>query len=472
MHEGCACNELIGITNRVLGETPPPEEEAIRAVRQEIDRMSDRVRQLKPLKLSEVVNTFTGAKRALYQRAYESLQVDPLTRDDARVKAFVKAEKLNPGAKVNPDPRMIQARNPRYNLVIAKYLRPVEHYIYTLKGPSKLRQVAKGLNQVDRAELLKAKFRAFADPVCLSLDASRFDKHVSEPILRAEHRFYTNLFPSEPELNLLLNYQISNKCRSRNGYKYICKGGRMSGDINTALGNCLIMVAVTRANIRRLEKSVGHKIRYELMDDGDDCLVITERCHLPLLEDRLPKLFLQCGFVLKIEGVTDNIRQVCFCQSRMAIGAGGDIMVRDWRKVLSHACVGVKQWLDPNCVQGMIGLVGECELALSAGVPILQEFALALKRISAGKKLHERNIAGSGYEYRLRMETIKYDKPVDISDEARLAFEEAFDTPIWEQLHVEEYLRNWNPDHEVREVGVELDHRWEDLTCDSMPELY
>ena len=147
-------------------------------------------------------------------------------------------------------------------------------------------------------------------------------------------------------------------------------------------------------------------------------------------------------------------------------------MVRDWRKVLSHACVGVKQWLDPTCVQGMIGLVGECELALSAGVPILQEFALALKRISAGKRLYERNIAGSGYECRLKMETIKYDKPVDISDEARLAFEEAFDTPIWEQLHVEEYLRNWNPDLEVREVGVELDHRWEDLTCDSMPELY
>ena len=65
MHEGCACNELIGITNRVLGETPPPKEEAIRAMRKEIDRMSDRVRQLKPLKLSEVVDTFTGAKRAL-----------------------------------------------------------------------------------------------------------------------------------------------------------------------------------------------------------------------------------------------------------------------------------------------------------------------------------------------------------------------------------------------------------------------
>lgn len=472
MHEGCACNELIGITNRVLGETPPPKEEAIRAMRKEIDRMSDRVRQLKPLKLSEVVETFTGAKRALYQRAYESLQVDPLTRDDARIKAFVKAEKLNPGAKVNPDPRMIQARNPRYNLVIAKYLRPIEHYIYALRGPSKLRQVAKGLNQVDRATLLKQKFARFADPVCLSLDASRFDKHVSEPVLRLEHRFYTNLMPNEPELNLLLNYQISNKCRSRNGFKYICKGGRMSGDINTALGNCLIMVAMTRTNMRRLSDQIGEKIGYELMDDGDDCLVVTERCHLPHVIGGLPKLFLDCGFVLKVEGVTDNMRQVDFCQSRMAIGAGGDIMVRDWRKVLSHACVGVKQWLDPKCVRGMIGLVGECELALSAGVPILQEFALALSRIAGGQKLHERNLVGTGYEYRLRMEQQRYTSPVEITDEARLAFEEAFDTPIWEQLHVEQYLRTWDPDLTVREVGVELDHRWEDLTCDSMPELY
>ncbi len=90
----------------------------------------------------------------------------------------------------------------------------------------------------------------------------------------------------------------------------------------------------------------------------------------------------------------------------------------------------------------MMGLVGTCELALCAGVPVLQAYALALIRNSHGKVAKEEHLAGSGLEYRLKAEfgttnisEIKA-RAMPVTDLARLDFEEAFDTPIWEQIAI------------------------------------
>lgn len=444
-------------------------------VSNEIRRMAKACGHLEPWTMKMVLESFKGRKKARYEEAYQSLQVDPLGRRDAYIKAFVKAEKINPFSKENPDPRMIQARSFRYNLVIAKYLRAIEHYIYNLRGKSKLREVAKGLNQRERAELLKQKFSRFERPVCYSLDASRFDKHVSKELLEIEHSFYTRVIPNSPEFDRLLKWQLHNKITTQNGVKYNCVGGRMSGDINTALGNCLLMVAMVRAALRKL----GIR-KYEIMDDGDDVLVIIER------EDEgkllgIVQTFESFGMKLKLEGRATNIREVEFCQSRMVLGFGGDIMVRDWRKVLSHACVGTKNWNDPNMVRPMFGLVGTCELALGCGVPVLQAFAKALIRNSGGKIAHFEHLTEAGLVYRVKAEFGSFDvakiaaHEKEITSEARLAFEEAFGTPEWEQLEIESRLDRWViTDLQCRERVQEIDYRWhmDEHPADLIPEIY
>lgn len=461
-HTSCVCNEIISASNRVLGRVPLPTPDGLSELSRSIDSLARPIGHLEPWTLERVRDSFTGARKRRYEMAYESLRISPLWRADARINSFVKAEKYNPEDKVNPDPRMIQARDARYNLVIAKYLRPIEHYIYNLVAPSGLRVVAKGLNQRDRAELLISKFARFSDPVCFSVDASRWDKHISLGVLRLEHRFYQHIVPHCPEFDRLLKWQQNNNCRTAGGCKYVCHGGRMSGDINTALGNCLLMVAMMRAAL----KSLGVR-DYEIMDDGDDCLVIINRPDFVQI-GKLPEKFLAYGQELRIEGVTSVLSEVTFCQARAVWNGDSFIMVRNWRKVLSQSCCGTKHWNDPSLVRPMFGLVGSCELALCHGVPILQAFALALVRMSRGKVASLENME-PGYIHRLRAEygsvqsAMHAAKASPVSDRARLSFEEAWGVPSWEQIAIENILGSWDVDTTIADtVPSEWDYTWSD----------
>lgn len=69
---------------------------------------------------------------------------------------------------------------------------------------------------------------------------------MSVQALKWEHSIYNAMFRSD-ELAELLGWQLTNKgfARTTDGLiKYEVKGCRMSGDMNTALGNCMIMCAL------------------------------------------------------------------------------------------------------------------------------------------------------------------------------------------------------------------------------------
>lgn len=464
VHASCICNEIVGVTNRVLGDVPPATVRGISELRIQVKKLAAYCGTLTPWTLERTIDSFKGARKKRYQRAGESLAREPLERSDARISTFTKAEKMDPTVKKNPDPRMIQARTPRYNVKIAQYLRPVEHFIYNLKDRSGLRAVAKGLNQKDRATLIREKFKLFKKPVCFSIDCSRWDKHINYDVLGVEHEFYKRLLPNQPEFNKLLDWQRINKCRTAGGLKYTVFGGRMSGDINTALGNCLLMVLMARAAMKMLKI-----VKYELVDDGDDCLVIVEEEDFDVVNNNLAKIFLEFGQELKIENVSREVGGIVFCQSRVVHNGEDWIMVRDWRKVLSHACSGTKHWNNPEEVRPMLGLVGRCELALGAGVPILQSYALALIRNSRGLCAKTIN-AEAGVLMRLKAEAgddaeewLRKAASRPITSEARIAFRDAYNVPLWQQHAIESRLRSWNIDVvDTITVCPEWDHTWQD----------
>lgn len=452
-HTSCVCNDMISCINRVVGKVPLPTQQGINMMRREASIISRKLGHPAPLSLEDSLSTFKGTKNKLYTRAYESLKIEPLGFRDARIKAFVKAEKFNPADKVNPDPRMIQARDPRYNLHLARFLRPIEHHIYGLRING-ARSVTKCLNPRQRFELLEEKWAMFRDPVCFSIDCSRWDKHVSMEVLEIEHSVYRSAYPAEVDLKQLLDWQKINRCTTSNGVKYTVFGGRMSGDMNTALGNCLLMCIMVKAAMRHL----GLKW-YQVMDDGDDCLVLVERSDLTLLKAELPRTFLMFGQELKLENITDNIHHVVFCQSRPTWNGERYIFARDWRKVLSQSCCGTKHWNDPRMVQPMFGLIGDCEMAQHAGVPILQVFAERLRELSGGRRAQLQHL-DSSYQYRVgswyNLDELNAVPTKTITWMARLEFEITWGVDVTTQLAIENSLRSWTPSNIFRDCPDEF----------------
>lgn len=450
-HTSCVCNDVIACTNRVLGVVPLATRAGVEAIEKSVRQLWP-YRHINPLSLEEALATFKGTKNKLYTRAYESLRVEPISERDARIKAFVKAERFDPADKINPDPRMIQARDPRYNLHLARYLRGIEHSVYGLKRGG-LPVIVKCKNPRQRAELLFARWKQFDRPVCFSLDASRWDKHVNIDVLRVEHNFYRQWYPAEIELDRLLRWQERNRCVTSNGVRYVVNGGRMSGDMNTALGNCLLMVAMIHAAMRGL----GIK-DYQIIDDGDDCLVLTEEHNYELLNAELPRIFLTYGQELKIENVARHPQDVVFCQSKLTLGADGWTFARNWRKVLSHSCCGTKHWNDPNMVRPMFGMLGDCENAIHRGVPIIQVYATRLRELSKGARANIEHL-DSGYQYRIGSYQLGDIKNIDggeITTEARVEFERTWGVDPSTQLHIERTIMQWDPREFAVDVPIEL----------------
>lgn len=453
-HAACVCNEIVSASNRVLGVTPAPTIGGMREVRRALRDLAGRVDPVVKLTMEQTLAHFKGARFNLYNQALESFRSRPFGPADARISAFIKAEKFDPSAKVNPDPRMIQARGPRFNLLMAAYMHPLEKSVYSLKDKHGLRIFSKGLNSFQKALLIEDKFACLRHPVCYSLDASRFDKHVSLDLLREEHRFYQLMYRGDAELRVLCRLQEKNKCRVSNGTKYTVRGGRMSGDMNTAIGNCLLMYAMLQA--------VASSLGFEplIVDDGDDCLMFVEAEQTPLFEREINREFLKFGMTIKLENRACRPSDVIFCQSRIIHHR----MVRDWRKVLSHGTAGVKHWNDPKLVRPMMTAVGYCELACNPGIPILQEYALALIRNGRGERPKRLDVE-HGVLLRAIDEVgysgIYKSKSVPVSLAAREDFARATGVDIPLQWLIEERLSQWVVETvESVPVDAELNARW------------
>lgn len=444
-HYDCIHNHVVSIHNRVAGVVPTPNivgltrmDEAGKLIARNLPKTSDEP-------LGQFALKYSGRKRAVYERGVERLLAEGIYPDIATVSMFVKCEKTNPTLKINPDPRAVQFRSPTYCVAVASFLKPIEEHLYrlTIQHPqiSETRLVGKGLNQVERATLLKKKLEYFRTPAILSLDMSRFDQHVDIEQLKLEHKIYLRC-NNDPLFRKLLKWQLINKVRSSTGVRYTVKGKRMSGDMNTALGNCLIMLMMTIGAMLTLP------YQFDVLDDGDDCILIVEKSVAGHVKEALPQLFLDCGHELKIENEAFSVPEISWCQSNPIHTKLGWKFVRDPIKVMSCCLVGTR-WI--NCptwlrLQYIAGL-GQCELMLNVGVPVLQEYAFALLRNANGAD--PRYDKGSGEWFRCLREFRLYRKldsdhyDTEISDAARLTFSIAFGIDVESQIMMETALRSW-----------------------------
>lgn len=323
-----------------------------------------------PMSRTSFVLSRPADKRKIYERGLQSLHSLPVGKRDARVTgAFVKAEKVN-AKKGDPAPRLIQPRTPRYNIEVGRYLAPAEHHIYKAidtmwGGPT----VMKGYNAVGIAQNIADAWQEFSDPVALGLDASRFDQHVSAAALRFEHTIYNGIFQSA-ELRRLLRWQIDNHGVGRaddSVFIYRKRGSRMSGDMNTALGNIILMTLMVYYYCQ------VRGVRARLINNGDDCTLICNRTDILTVLDGLHDWFLQYGFNIVQEPVVDVMERIEFCQMRPVHVNGQWTMVRNLHNSLTKDALCIKA-RTADGLRSWLHCVGRSGLAMASGVPVQQAY--------------------------------------------------------------------------------------------------
>ncbi len=399
--------------------------------------VNENMPRLPVMTCQEVVDTYRGPKRAVYQEALVSLSRQELTEIDAVLSMFIKFEKQDVGKA----PRGINPRSTRYNLRLGKYLKHAEHHFFKainkVYGKRTRATVIKGFNADVIAQILWEKWKLFRRPVAIGLDATKFDMHVSVQALKYEHMFYKNLFPRSEELKKLLKWQLRNRgvAHAPDGRVEFCVDGtRCSGDLNTSLGNCLLMCAM----IWCYAKERG--IDIELANNGDDCVVIMEADDEEAFRRDIPTWFKTRGFGMTVEPTVTEFEGIEFCQTHPVQLATGWRMVRNLRACLEKDPMCLLSIPNDTVYRKWLAAVGMCGSVLTAGVPVLSEFYSVFSRngttctegmlekvFQNRSQLHlGRNLASSAY----------------ISPQARVSFYYAFGVLPDEQLMLERLFAN------------------------------
>lgn len=379
--------------------------------------------------------------KKLYERAYLSLLTSPLTQRDAHVKSFIKIEKTLRLDKPDPTARVVSPRGPRYNLVAGKYLRVMEKRIYKeINAIYKHCVVAKGLNPRTTAAVIQDHLQFSDDVVCVGMDASRFDQHVSKSMLEWEHSVYNAIITSE-ELRTILSWQVNNVCSMRledKIIKYTTNGTRCSGDLNTSLGNTLIMCGITYHYMT--SKGLKPNVDYRVLNNGDDQLVFIPRRLLHIIND-LPDKFEQLGFPMALETPVSLLEEIEFCSCKPVISSSGLSMCRIFDKamykdltcnVTVNNTYMLKQWMKA---------VGDCGIASHGDYPIFGEIYKRYLKEAGNvdyKKLINQSSMRSSLVHMTNANMTG--RPPDMR--SRTSFERAFGVSIPLQYRMEQVIRD------------------------------
>lgn len=379
----------------------------------------------------EFVSLFRGRKAAIYANVLDDYELGGVSRVHSVSAAFVKCEKVNPSKA----PRCIQPRHPIYNMGLGCYLKHIEHRLY--KGIARVFRegvvVIKGYDVQEIGHIMHSKWSSLHDPIGIGLDAVKFDMHVSAEMLEWEHSIYLALYRHDPELKRLLGWQVKNRGV---GYcydgklRYSVDGRRFSGDMNTALGNCIIMCAM----VYSYAASVGVSIK--LANNGDDCMVFMERHDETAFRQGLAEWFYKCGFRMTVEDSVDRLEQVEFCQMRPINTINGWTMVRNFNTAREKDSICLLPLSNERAFRKWLYAIGECGLALCSGVPVMQ--ALYSCYLRNGLPSNSANSVQMQSGMMMLRRTLD-SKTADITDDARAGFMLAWNVTPDEQVCLEEY---------------------------------
>lgn len=328
---------------------------------------------------TEFVEHYVGRKKLIYTKAARSLLYYPIEHKDSWIKAFVKDEKFDIIAKPDQVPRLIQPRTPRYNLELGRFLQPMEKVIYeeinSLYGHT---VVMKGKNAEQRGETLSQHWAAFGSPVAVGIDAKRFDQHTGRSALKYEHGVYLRHTPRRhrAKLKCLLKMQLTTHgtCYTEEGnIKYKINGIRCSGDVNTSMGNIIIMTHLVYDYLKSLN------IKFRFVNDGDDGVIFVDKKDLSKL-DGLYDWFTQYGYKMEAEAPVDVFEEIEFCQCHPVWDGKLWLMCRNPFVVINRDAYTTKSVQTKGQWDFYRGAIGVCGIAAMGGMPVVGAYYSALAR--------------------------------------------------------------------------------------------
>jgi hypothetical protein len=248
----------------------------------------------------------------------------------------------------------------------------------------------------------------------------------------------------------LLSKQLVNVGKTLHGHKYIIRGNRMSGDVDTGIGNFLLNILVFTTAMRVL----GVR-KWEFLCDGDDALVFVEEGELD--SDKLSKVCRDLGFVLTGEPVSithGNFWEIEFCRSHPIWTREGWVMCRNMQRAvdtfgLTHRYADVPLGAYRSYLAGC----GICEMAASRDLPMIGELSYYASMLS-GKKIYgqEERYRGGILLSDGKLKKLVYEnRRPDVDPRTRSQVAMAFGISIEAQLEYEQSvpLRMRNLDSEV-----------------------
>lgn len=448
LHADCICNERDSLVRRVMIKTPPITLLGKVHLRRAVTILCKMMcaNRCVPWTREDYVKQVRPRKRKLYQSALDTLYTHPITKRDATVQMFVKADKFDK-MKLGKAPRAIQSRSPRFNIELGRFLKPFESSIYSLKSicrkiRNRTRVCTKGLSSTQIGRLLLRKLNNFQQPMIFSLDATKFDASIRVEHLRANDRIYLTAYAGNRELQRLLSWRHYDKGRTKHGIKYETEGRRKSGDVDTSLGNLLNNLQVTIAAMKIMDVR-----KWDIMADGDDAILIVDRVNDPvafagrirstLCELGIKSTCFYCGGKLDLEKVE-------FCRSRFVWINGVLRLVRNASRHMANLFVTHKHYND-GVPYRWVRAMALCDLHVNLGVPIFQAYLHKICTLLSSYKLPKK-MCGEDFAYRVKLLNRNISvlpKPLTISPRTRVSFERAFGV---------------SPHHQVR-----LEHSYHDL---------
>lgn len=400
-----------------------------------------------PLTTSQFVESYTGRKRRLYQSMADTLEHRPLSRKDAYVSSFIKDEKTNLTRKEDPCPRVIQPRSARFNIEIGKHLKPMEKEVF--RGIARVfrsKTVMKGLNALERGSEMCRKWTRFEKPVAILLDATRFDQHCNRDIISWEHEIEERMTLEPQSLRRLNSWRRVNRCFARasdGAFKYTLRGGRMSGDMDTAMGNCLTMCAMTWSFMTEMQIE-----KFEYANDGDDGVLMVEQEHLAKVLSNYAPFFLSLGFTMKLEGIAYELEHIEFCQSRPVFDGEKWRMLRDPRVCIGKDSLSLRGEVRVAELRSLRSSIGWCGLALAGDMPIFWRY---YQSMATEERLDTELTTGMQFLAR-GMESVI----AEPSQAARLSFYRAYGISPDSQLAIEHDLLHTNCN--LTTTALQVDH--------------
>nr|QKS69542.1 replicase region RdRP [Erysiphe necator associated tombus-like virus 10] len=406
-------------------------------------RILGRCHYVSPVERASYPLLYTGKKRIVYQDAAETLRWRNLCARDFQVTIFTKTERT---LKPNAVARIVSPMSPEANLETGRFVKPMEHPILeAIADVAGHTVVMKGKNASQVGTCLAQHWEDMGgtgDCVAIGLDASRFDQHVGEQALAFEHTHYPPLLQSPKDrktLRWLLSKQLNTKAfgRTKDGtVKYDVEGTRLSGVINTGLGNCILASEMCIAYCE--EKS----IRFRLANNGDDCVLFIHRKDLTRFSTGLKEWFRDMGFTMVVEDPVYDLEKVVFCQSQPVYDGTSWTMVRDPRTALAKDCVSLKPWHSAKGFESWIKGVGMSGTSLAGGMPIYDAFYTSFVRAGGGRQPKTLSMEDGGLYWQSR--GMKR-RGLAVTDEARHSFWLAFGIPADMQIQLEEHYSHTTP---------------------------